>query len=278
MDYLPDVIAAAKKAGEVLSSHFYSAFSHSVTTKSDQSPVTQADIAADKIIVKQLQKINSTIPILTEETAIPDFAVRQTWKTYWLVDPLDGTRGFIKRSPEFCINIALIENHEAIMGVIYAPISQACFYAIKNQGAFFIDPKNNIAHPIQTTKNNEGTLRFLTGYFDQVIQMQDRKKLLEKYLGSVSIQQMNSALKFPHIAQGLADIYVRFGATSEWDSAAGQCILCEAGGSVVDFQGNPLQYNAKSSLINPSFIAIGDVRLIEKCVALMKIIEAERSK
>lgn len=262
LSFLSLVIEAAKKAGEALAGYFNSGFSHQVLMKSDQSPVTQADVAANKIITEYLQKIDATIPILSEENEIPDFSIRQTWTRYWLVDPLDGTRGFIKRNAEFCVNIALIENHKPILGVVYSPISQECFYATKktkNQGAFFIDPRSDSIHKMETKKNKTEVLRFLTGHFDRVLQMRDRQKALEKQFGNVSITQMNSALKFPQIARGLADVYVRFGQTSEWDTAAGQCIVEEAGGAVVDFSGNPLQYNRKSSLINPSFIAMGDV-------------------
>lgn len=258
VNYLPNVIKAAQEAGAVLASHFYGGFAHQVTMKSDQSPVTQADVAANEIIVEHLKKTDVTIPILSEENDIPDYSIRQTWTRYWLIDPLDGTRGFIKHSPEFCVNIALIENHAPILGVIYSPVSKECFYAIKNNGAFFIDPKNNSTHHITTLKNKTGTLCFLTGRFDRTLQMRHRKKLLEKQFGAISMIQMNSALKFPHIARGLADVYVRFGQTSEWDTAAGQCIVEEAGGVVVDFNGDSLHYNAQSSLINPPFIAMGD--------------------
>ncbi len=256
MDYLPAAMNAAQKAGEALLSHFHSGFSHSITLKSDQSPVTQADIAANKIITEQLLKIDSSIPVLSEENTIPDFSIRQNWSRYWLIDPLDGTRGFIARSSEFCINIALIENHEPILGVIYSPVNHHCFYATKNNGAFFLDVKNKVTQKIHTSKYNSSLLHLLTGHFDHQSHF---KKSLERSFKEIKITQMNSALKFTMIARGLADMYVRFGSTSEWDTAAGQCIVVEAGGSVVDFKGNPLHYNAKSSLINPSFIAIADV-------------------
>ena len=136
-DHLSAIIDIGTQAGEILSSHFYSAFAHSITTKSDKSPVTQADIAGNNFITDALKKIDASIPILSEENNIPDFTVRKTWKKYWLIDPLDGTRGFISRSPEFCVNIALIENHQAVLGVIYSPIEKICYYAEKNHGAFF---------------------------------------------------------------------------------------------------------------------------------------------
>lgn len=257
MDYLPGAIQAAKKAGEALLSHFYSGFSHSITMKSDQSPVTQADIAANKIIVALLTKIDPAIPVLSEEGDIPDFSIRQAWTRYWLVDPLDGTRGYIRRSSEFCVNIALIENHEPILGVIYSPVDGMCYYAKKGSDAISLSSKTNAIQTIKVSKNNANTLRFLTGHFDKTFQLRDRKKSLEKSFGDVVITQMNSAIKFAVIASGLADVYVRFGPTSEWDTAAGQCIVEAAGGSVVDFNGQSLQYNRKSSLINPSFIAMG---------------------
>lgn len=258
MDYLPEVITTAQKAGEILLSHFHSGFKHSITTKPDKSPVTQADIAANKIIVEHLTKIDPNIPILSEENDIPNFSIRQTWQRYWLVDPLDGTRGFIRRSSEFCVNIALIENHEPILGVIYSPVDKMCYYAMKGGDAFSLSSKTNVIQKLAVSKNNKNTLRFLTGHFDKTFQLSERKKSLEKSFGNVTITQMNSAIKFAVIASGSADVYVRFGPTSEWDTAAGQCILEAAGGAVVDFNGQPLQYNAKSSLINPSFIVMGD--------------------
>lgn len=272
MDYLPDVIAAAQEAAKILSSHFYRGFSHSITTKSDLTPVTQADMAANEIITQLLNKIDPSIPILSEENPIPDFAVRQTWKKYWLIDPLDGTRGFIKRSDEFCINIALIENHRAIFGLIYAPIQQAYCYAQNGAGAFYVDLKKQVTESLShhPSPSQSKTIRFLTGHFDQVFQLKKRIKQLQAHFGSVEVTQMNSALKMIAIARDQADIYLRLGETSEWDIAAGQCILEEIGGAVVDFQGNSLQYNAKSSLINPPFIAVRDVRRLEKCIAFVK--------
>ena len=137
MDYLTPAIEAAKKAGVALASYFHGGFAQQVTVKTDQTPVTQADVAANQIITEHLKQIDINIPILSEENDIPDYSVRQKWARYWLIDPLDGTRGFIKRSPEFCVNIALIENHAPILGVIYSPVDQCCYYAVKNKGAFY---------------------------------------------------------------------------------------------------------------------------------------------
>ena len=262
---LQDVVRCAQDAGEVLLSHFYSAFSHQITMKSDQSPVTQADVAANAVINARLTQIDPMIPILSEENNAIDYAVRQTWNRYWLVDPLDGTRGFIRRDASFCVNIALVENHKPILGVIYAPVEKYAVYAAKNQGVFLLH--DNEIKPVSGAKFRENSLHILTGKFDKHPQFRER---LQTHFNNLSITEMNSALKFAKIAQGLGDLYVRLGPTSEWDTAAGQCIVEEAGGLVVDFEGQPLQYNAKSSLINPSFLAMGDASQCEYYTKIMR--------
>lgn len=261
---IQDVIDCAKKAGEVLLSHFYSGAEHQITLKSDQSPVTQADVAANTIITSMLQQIDPTLPVLSEENKIDDFSVRQQWEYYWLVDPLDGTRGFIRRDNQFCVNIALIEKHQPIFGVIYAPVEKYAVFAAKNQGAFW--QSNQTIKPIQSSRVLDQHLRLLCGRYDQHTRFKDT---FRTHFSGLSVTEMNSATKFAWIAQGLGDVYVRFGKTSEWDTAAGQCIVEAAGGLVVDFEGRPLQYNTKSSLTNPSFIAMGDA---SQCLYYLEII------
>lgn len=262
---LQDVVRCAQKAGEVLLSHFYSAFSHQITMKPDQSPVTQADVAANAVINVGLTQIDPAIPILSEENNEIDYAIRKTWDRYWLVDPLDGTRGFIRRDASFCVNIALIENQKPILGVIYAPVEKYAVYAAKNQGVFLLH--DDEVKPISAAKFKENSLHILTGKYDKHPQFRER---LQTYFHKLSVTEMNSALKFAKIAQGFGDLYVRLGPTSEWDTAAGQCIVEEAGGLVVDFEGQPLQYNAKSSLINPSFLAMGDASQCEHYTKIMR--------
>lgn len=247
---IKEVIFCAQLAGEKLLAHFYSANAHQITVKSDQSPVTQADIEANACIVSALTKIDSNIPILSEESDAVDFMVRKQWDYFWLIDPLDGTRGFISRDAQFCVNIALVEKNKPVIGVIYAPVEKYTVYAIQNQGAFLL--RDGAITQIHTAKYDENHLRLFCGYHDPF------RKPLRTHLGAISVTQMNSALKFGVIARGLGDLYVRVGPTSEWDTAAGQCIVEEAGGAVVDFEGRPLQYNAKPSLINPAFVAMGD--------------------
>lgn len=261
---IQDIIDCAKQAGEVLLSHFYSGLEHNITVKSDQTPVTKADVAANAVIVDWLSKLNPSIPVLSEENSIEDFSMRQQWEYYWLVDPLDGTRGFIRRDPQFCVNIALIEKHQPILGVIYSPVEKFAAYAIKNQGAFW--QQNQEIKKIHTSAMNPNHLHLLTGRYDQHAKF---KENFRAHFKELSITEMNSAIKFGLIAKGVGDIYVRFGKTSEWDTASGQCIVEEAGGLVVDFEGRPLQYNTKSSLINPSFLAMGDA---SQCQYYLEII------
>ena len=266
LDFLSDVLAIAKQAGSALSSHFYSAFSPSITIKSDKSPVTQADIAANKIITEGLQKITLDIPVLSEENTIPDFDARQTWEKYWLIDPLDGTRGFINKSREFCVCIALIENHRPVFGVLYSPFDDYVFYAIQNKGAWKRSLIDHSEVQLLTEKHNEQRLRVLCGHSHRNPEI---RKLLGQSFSNVTLTALNSALKFSVIAGGFADLYIRFGPTSEWDTAAGQCIVTEAGGAVVDFQGNPLQYNVKSSVTNPAFLAVADVSRVEQYLPIV---------
>lgn len=261
MDYLPAVIHIAKQAGEILSSHFYSIFSHQITIKPDASPVTQADIAASRFIEAALQKLTPHFPVLSEENDLQDFSVRQTWEKYWLVDPLDGTKGFINRTNEFCVSIALIEKNKPILGVLYAPIQQALYYAAEGMGAWQQHKETALPSPIKTTAFGGERLHLLCGHSHRNAHIQAS---LQQFFSTVALKPLNSALKFGLLASGDADLYVRFGPTSEWDTAAGHCIVNEAGGVVVDFQGNPLQYNAKASLINPAFLAIGDPSQLER--------------
>lgn len=253
MNKLDHVINIAIKAGEATLPYFYHADTRDVTLKSDQSPVTQADIASNTIIMQGLKSLTPDIPILSEEAIQPNFDIRASWQEYWLVDPLDGTRGFIGRFAEYTVNIALIVNHKPVLGVLYSPVDQRCYFAEKNQGAYLSTPEKKSQRIYANT--NIDSMQFICGRFDRTMKL---KNTLLRDFKNVSIKQMNSAVKFGVIAEGAGDLYVRWGSTCEWDTAAGQCILEEAGGAVVDFDGNRLRYNTKSSLINPFFLAIGD--------------------
>ena len=256
---LLDVCNVAIEAGnEIL--NFYNN-DIEVVNKEDLSPLTKADLASNKIILESLTKLNSNIPILSEESLV-DWSIRKNWKKYWLVDPLDGTKEFIKKNGEFTVNIALIEDNNPILGVVYVPAKSLLYLAEKNKGSFKTITKDKL-------KNLEGIQKIL------VSSQANRKRVIgsrshsnatfdnwvkEKF-PNAEIVQAGSSLKFCLIAEGEADIYPRFGPTSEWDIAAGHMIVNEAGGKIRTFQNDSIKYNTKENILNPEFYAIGNIDL-----------------
>ncbi len=250
--YLKNIIALAQQAGEKIMEVYSREFD--VTHKDDNTPLTEADLAAHNTIVAGLKALSPEIPILSEESAKIPFSTRQTWNRYWLVDPLDGTREFIKRNGEFTVNIALIENHEPILGVIDTPVTGICYFASRGNGAFKLTPKNTRAQRIHTRKKQpiKSVVAGSRSHSGETL-----KNFLAK-IGEFEILSMGSSLKSCLVAEGKADIYPRLGPTSEWDTAAAQCIVEEAGGRIVGLDMQPLRYNEKKSLLNPHFLVIGD--------------------
>ena len=232
-----------------------------VTHKEDLSPLTKADLASNKIILESLTKLNSNIPILSEESLV-DWSIRKNWKKYWLVDPLDGTKEFIKKNGEFTVNIALIEDNNPILGVVYVPAKSLLYLAEKNKGSFKTNTKNKLENfegiqkIIVSSQTNRarviGSRSHSNATFDNWVK--------EKF-PNADIVQAGSSLKFCLIAEGEADIYPRFGPTSEWDIAAGHMIVNEAGGKIRTFQNDSIKYNTKENIINPEFYAIGNIDL-----------------
>lgn len=238
---------ASKKILEVYNSDF--AISH----KDDKSPLTNADMAAHHAIVEGLHRLTPDIPVLSEESASIPFAQRQQWTRYWLVDPLDGTREFIKRNGEFTVNIALIENHQSILGVIHVPVTDVEYFAWRKGGAFKQQGKQGV-EKISVRKLPKGKLAVAGSRSHGSDRMGD---YIAK-LGDVDMLSMGSSLKFCLVAEGKADLYPRLGPTSEWDTAAAQCIVEQAGGFVTDLAMQPMRYNTKDSLLNPEFFVFGD--------------------
>lgn len=225
-----------------------------VENKNDDSPLTAADTAAHDVISHRLRELTPDIPILSEEASAKTFDIRRQWSRYWLVDPLDGTREFIKRNGEFTVNIALIEGHLPLAGIVQVPATGVCYYAAAGSGAFRHSPGEQ---PVRLrTRRAESDQFIVAGSRSHA---SDRQKAFFKVLGeNTEIISAGSSLKFCLVAEGRVDIYPRFGPTSEWDTAAAQCIVTEAGGLVTDMQLRPLEYNRKESLINPEFLVIGD--------------------
>ncbi len=222
-----------------------------VEYKADNSPVTEADLASNRIIIAGLRALTPDIPILTEESSDIDWEERRRWSRYWLVDPLDGTRDFLKRNGEFTVNIALIEGHRSVMGVVQAPASGDLYFASIGHGAHM--RRRGQAAALRTREPSSPVVVASSRSHGNA-----RQAHLLSGIGEYTQVAMGSSLKFCLLAAGEADLYLRTGATGEWDTAAAQCVLEQAGGAVVRLDGAPLVYNAKPSLINPEFMAVGD--------------------
>lgn len=226
-----------------------------VELKADHSPVTDADMAAHRIIKAGLAGLQPRLPVLSEESAQIDWAERSTWTRYWLVDPIDGTREFVKRNGQFSVNIALIENHQPVLGVIQAPVSGELAYAWRGAGTW-LQQAGDVARRVHARSLPEPPEPFV------VTGSRSHRSAREvdwlQPLGAHVRMGLGSSLKFVRLAAGDADVYLRLGNTCEWDTAAGHCLLDEAGGAVLDLQGKPLRYNASADLLNPEFLAIAD--------------------
>ncbi|MES2857819.1 MAG: 3'(2'),5'-bisphosphate nucleotidase CysQ [Pseudomonadota bacterium] len=247
------VIAIARRAAGEILGVYESEFA--ITRKDDRSPLTAADLAAHRCIVSGLAALTPDIPVLSEESRDIEIARRREWSTLWLVDPLDGTREFIKRNGEFTVNIALIEEGVATFGVIQQPVTGTLWHGARGAGAFRRDG------------DSEGTIRVrLPATMPLRVaasrsHRDERTQALLDALPDSEAVACGSSLKFCRIAEGGIDLYPRFGPTSEWDTAAGQAILEAAGGAVVDARGRPLRYNQRDTLLNGDFLAFGDIAL-----------------
>jgi 3'(2'), 5'-bisphosphate nucleotidase len=218
------------------------------------SPLTRADTEANNIIIARLKTLTPDIPILSEETKAEEYETRKSWKKFWLIDPLDGTKEFIKKSGEFTVNIALIEDGSPQMGVVYAPVLKSNYYALKGHGAF----KDVAGTTVElcTADYRDEPLRVVASLSHRGPELEDFFAKIEK-LGDVSAISMGSSLKLCLVAEGSAHLYPRLGPTMEWDTGAAHCVVECAGGSVTDLQGKPLQYN-KENLLNPFFMVTGN--------------------
>lgn len=252
-NYLNSIIAIAKHAGQAILQIYNKSANYKVQFKADNSPLTEADLIANDIINADLHDLIPDIPILSEEGSAISYAKRSKWQTYWLVDPLDGTNEFISHSGEFTVNIALIENHRPVLGVSYAPARQTCYFACSGKGAFMEDVTGKIK-ALHTKSIQNDTIKVVVS---RNIGIEVLQPFLD-HLDNSEIIYFGGSLKLCLVAEGAVDIYPRLGSNCEWDTAAGQCIVEEAGGIVVGLDFKPLQYNTKDSLYNPRFLVIAD--------------------
>jgi 3'(2'), 5'-bisphosphate nucleotidase len=247
---LDKVLAIALEAGQRILAVYNSEFA--VTHKDDKSPLTDADLAAHHYILATLTQLKPAVPCLSEEAADIPFEQRSQWPRYWLVDPLDGTREFVKRNGEFTVNIALIDRHRPILGVVHAPALDQTYGAAEGLGAFRIKAGRRV--PIKTRKPPVPPVYVVSRSHANP----ELAALLARAPAHTPVGR-GSSLKFCLVAEGSADFYPRTGPTAEWDTAAGQCLVEQAGGAVWRLPDlAPLAYNEKESLLNPSFAVIGD--------------------
>jgi len=252
LEYLcQNAVVIARLAGKKILEIYNSEYT--IEHKEDNTPLTTADLAADKIICSALKELTPDIPILSEESTHIPFETRKQWNRYWLIDPLDGTREFIKRNGEFTVNIALINNHQSILGVINAPVLNTDYFAWKG-GHAYKQVKLGEIEQIKVRNADKNKL-IIAGSRSHT---SDKLKAYLDKLDEVDLLSVGSSLKSCMVAEGAVDLYPRLGLTSEWDTAAAHCIVEAAGGFMTKTDLTPLLYNTKDSLLNPEFFVFGD--------------------
>jgi 3'(2'), 5'-bisphosphate nucleotidase len=246
------VVDIARRAGaEIL--EVYAAGDTRVDEKADRSPLTEADLRSHRLIEASLKACTPDVPVLSEESAALPYETRSGWSRYWLVDPLDGTKEFLSRNGEFTVNIALIEAHEPVLGVVHVPAKGVTYWGVPGHGAWkSVESGVPLAIRVQSPAGSPVRV---------VGSRSHGSDLLDAYLarlGRHELVPVGSSLKFCIVAEGGADLYPRLGPTSEWDTAAAQAVVEGAGGAVVSLDGTRLRYNTKADLLNPHFFVYAD--------------------
>ncbi len=250
VELIEPIVGLARKAGDAILEVYASDFD--VQSKDDESPLTQADLAAHRRIVAGLAELTLDLPVISEESGLPPFAERSGWPTYWLIDPLDGTKEFVNRNGEFTVNIALVADGRPVFGVVHVPVQGKTYVGCEGRGAE-LRSDGAEPRPIHVTQSSAQPVRVVGS-------RSHRGASLDAFidnLGDCDLVPMGSSLKFCVVAEGGADVYPRLGPTSEWDTAAAQAVVEQAGGSVVTLDGKPMKYNQKEDILNPYFLVIG---------------------
>ncbi len=268
-------LLAAKRAGEAILDVYGSDFA--VEQKDDKSPLTLADKRSHEIIMDVLERTvtvnDGTVPVLSEEGRGIPFDERKEWEYFWLVDPLDGTKEFVKRNGEFTVNIALIRKHKPVLGIVYIPVKDVFYFAAENFGTYKLENSESLfdnsadnlsinelldkSQRLPMANNSKSSFTVIGSRSHTSEEFTEFVKLLNEKYGEVEFITSGSSLKLCLVAEGIADVYPRFGPTMEWDTAAGHAIVEQAEGRVMDTQTRePLIYN-KENLLNPFFIVSG---------------------
>ena len=243
------VVDLAVEAGQAILEVYATDFD--VQAKGDESPLTQADLASHRRLMAGLAALTPDIPIISEEKGLAPFDQRRQWPTYWLIDPLDGTKEFVNRNGEFTVNVALIDANRPVFGVVHVPVQDRTYVGCEGHGAELraagkvtpIRVASETARPVRVVGSRSHRGSSLDAFLDRV--------------GEADMVPMGSSLKFCVVAEGRADVYPRLGPTSEWDTAAAQAVVEQAGGKVLELDGKPLSYNRKEDILNPWFVVIG---------------------
>ena len=251
MSVLEQLVDISRRAGLAILEWYDSDMG--ITRKSDDSPLTKADLASHQLIQAELTNRWPETPVLSEESVDIPWETRRNWQQYWLVDPLDGTKEFINHNGEFTVNIALIRNHQPVMGIVHVPVTDTSYFGARGIGAWSQQGTTEargirVRRPARQPAEIVGS----RSHANPELVSQLAK------LGEHELVSMGSSLKFCRIAEGLADFYPRIGPTCEWDTAAAQAVVEAAGGQVVTSDGSALAYNTKEAYLNPYFFVFGD--------------------
>jgi 3'(2'), 5'-bisphosphate nucleotidase len=248
-EFLPEVRRVAEAASEAILEVYQSA-AFRVAVKEDFSPLTQADLVSHRCILAGLQHLAPELPVLSEESQGITYDDRRHWDTFWLVDPLDGTKEFLRRNGEFTINIALIRRHRPVLGVVHLPVPGQTYWAAEGEGAFRsvngetvrLQAARAVGQPVKVMASRSHASTPTAVFLDKMAREHD-----------LTVVSRGSALKLCMVAEGEADLYPRLAPTMEWDTAAAQCVVEQAGGHVTTLGNEPLRYN-KEDLLNPFFM------------------------
>lgn len=257
------LLSLCAEAGDLIAREYHGAHADEYREKSDDSPITRADLAAHHCLVDGLRQLLPDIPVLSEESPRQVIDRRHAWQRLWLVDPLDGTREFLDRTGEFTVNLALVEDAAPRLGILYLPLEQVAYLGIPGENGWQCRRREEGWTRRELTPRafpQHGGMTVLASRRHSNAQLDKILSLLESRAGPVERLSSGSALKFTQLADGRGDCYPRFSPCSEWDVAAGQAILESVGGAVLGLDGRPLRYNARESLLSPHFLAVADSR------------------
>lgn len=253
------LLVLCEEAGASICEHYRARDADHYEAKGDDSPLTRADLASDAILALGLRQLTPALPILSEESSHIDVQERLGWQRYWLVDPLDGTKEFLARTDEFTINLALIDGHRPVLGILFVPLTRLAYIGIPGYRAWRRDMGSGeeqalvtrpllAGRPLAVLASRRHRGRRLLACLDW---LEERRPGLER-------RDSGSALKFCRLAEGQGDIYPRFSRCCEWDTAAGQALLEAAGGALLGMDGQPLRYNLTESVYSPNFYGLSD--------------------